>query len=324
MDKRQSVIPIAALFLTALTHPMMTHAATIDRIVAVVNGEIITSSELQWAVNQAKLGLLTPIPDPHQDISQEGPSDREALRQLIDKKLQLQWARKRGITVGPEEVERALEDVKQRNGILSDTALQTTLKKEHLNLDQYREELKDQMMILKLVNREVKAGVVLSNEEVRSYYQEQSNRFLSPPEYHLHQIFLPIPKPQVAQTVYQTAKVLVARLKSGADFQAIVQEYSDGPDAKNGGDLGHLRKDQLLPEIQRAIEHLEPGGISEPVRTPAGIHIFRLDELKRAHPRPFEEVKDEIQVLLFQERSVELYEQWLKDLRATAQVEIKF
>ncbi len=320
---RRLTLAVIALFLSGLwMQPPCGRAATVDRIVAVVNGEIITFSDLQSASAQARLGLLSLSADG--TISHQQPSEQEILEQLINQRLQLQLARKKGIAVGPEEVEKAVEDVKQKNGMATDSALQKALQEEQANLDQYKSGLKDQIMILKLVNREVKSGVVLSEEEMRSYYAEHSDRFLTPMQYRLHQIFIPIPDPGSAQTAEQTARSVADQLKTGADFQALVKRYSSGQEVRSDGDLGILRADQMLPEIRRAIEALKPGEFSGPVKTAAGIHIFRLDEIQPPKSRAFEEVKTEIQERLFQEQSADLYEKWLKDLRASGQVEIKF
>ncbi len=320
---RRLTLAVIALFLSGLWMQLpYGRAATVDRIVAVVNGEIITFSDLQSASAQARLGLLSLSADG--TISHQHPSEQEILEQLINQRLQLQLARKKGIAVGPEEVEKAVEDVKQKNGMATDSALQKALQEEQANLDQYKSGLKDQIMILKLVNREVKSGVVLSEEEMRSYYAEHSDRFLTPMQYRLHQIFIPTPDPGSAQTAEQTARSVADRLKTGADFQALVKRYSGGQEVRSDGDLGILRADQMLPEIRRAIEALKPGEFSGPVKTAAGIHIFRLDEIQPPKSRAFEEVKTEIQERLFQEQSADLYEKWLKDLRASGQVEIKF
>lgn len=329
MNKRCLVLMFTTLLIGVWIQPptggppvRQAGAATVDRIVAVVNGEIITFSDLQSAAAQARLGLLSLSSDGA--ISQRPSSEQEILEQLISQRLQLQMARKKGIAVGPEEVEKAVEDVKQKNGMATDSALQKALQEEHADLDQYKNGLKDQIMILKLVNREVKSGVVLSEEEMRSYYAEHSDGFLTPLQYRLRQIFIPIPEPGSAQTAEQTARSVADQLKTGADFQALVKRYSIGPEVKNDGTLGTVRADQMLPEIRRAIEPLKAGEFSGPVKTAAGIHIFRLDEIQPPKPRAFEEVKTEIQERLFQERAAELYEKWLKDLRASAQVEIKF
>lgn len=322
MSRRLALAVMALSLFGLCVQPPSGRAATVDRIVAVVNGEIITFSDLQSATALARLGLLSLSSDG--TMSHLQSSEQELLEQLINQRLQLQLARKKGIAVGPEEVEKAVEDVKQKNGMTTDTALQKALQEEQANLDQYKNGLKDQIMILKLVNREVKSGVVLSEEEMRSYYEEHSDRFLTPMQYRLHQILIPIPDPGSAETAEQTARSVADQLKTGADFQALVKRYSSGPEVKGNGDLGTLRADQMLPEIRWAIESLKPGEFSGPVKTTAGIHIFRLDEIQPPKSRAFEEVKTEIQERLFQERSADLYEKWLKDLRASGQVEIKF
>jgi peptidyl-prolyl cis-trans isomerase SurA len=321
---KQRALMVMALLLSAvwIQPPAVGGTSTVDRIIAVVNGEIITSSDLQSAAAQSRLGLLTLSPDGI--ISQRPSSEQEILEQLINQRLQLQIARKKGITVGPEEVEKAVADVKLKNGMTTDSALQKALQEERADLDQYKNGLKDQIMIVKLVNREVKSGVVLSDEEMRSYYADHSNQFLSPMQYRLRQIYIPLSQPDSAQTAEQIARNVEEQLKNGADFQVLVKRYSSGPELKDNGDLGTVRADQMMPEIRRAIESLKPGEFSGPVKTAAAVHIFRLDEIQPPKPRTFEEVRTEIQDRLFQERSADLYEKWLKDLRTAAQVEIKY
>ncbi|MBI3595987.1 MAG: peptidyl-prolyl cis-trans isomerase [Nitrospirae bacterium] len=322
MTKRLWRIVISVFLFIGGVQPSFSDAVTVDRIAAIVNGEIITTSDLQSAAARARLGLLTLAPDG--TASHRPFSEQEVLGQLIDQKLQLQLARKKGITVEPDEIEKAVEDVKQKNGLTTDAALQKALQEEHSSLDQYKNGLKDQILILKLVNREVRSGVILSDQDIRAYYAEHPERFRAPLQYHLHQIFIPLSKPDALPMFDQSVGNAVNQLKGGAEFQALVKQYSQGSDRNNDGDLGNLKADQMLPEVRQAVEHLKPGEVSEPIKTALGAHIFRLDEIIPPKPRPIEEVKPEIQELLFQERSAELYEKWLKDLRAGAQVDVKY
>jgi len=297
-------------------------ASTVDRIIAIVNGDIITASDLKSATAQARLGLLglsaTGTP------ARSQPSESDVLEQLIDQKLQLQLAEKQGITVEPEEVNNALQDVKRKNGLPDDSALEKALLDENFNFDQYKNGLKEQIMILKLVNREVKAGVVLSDEEIRAYHAEHSKEFLTPLKYRLHQILIPVSDPETAPDAEQIARKAADQLNGGADLDTTVREYSVGNVSVHQSDLGVVRADYMQPEIRQAIESLKPGEYSAPVRTTAGIHIFRMDEVLPPTVRPVEEVKGEIQETLYQQRAADLYEKWLKDLRASAQVEIKY
>jgi len=321
MNKRLRHIVLLILLFIGGIPPSFSDAATVDRIAAIVNGEIITTSDLQSAAARARLGLLTLAPDG--SPSRRPISEQEVLGELIDQKLQLQLARKRGITVEPDEIEKAVEDVKQKNGLTTDEALQKALKEEHSSLDQYKNGLKDQILILKLVNREVRSGVILSDRDIRAYYEEHPERFRTPPQYHLHQIFISLAKSDPS-TFDQTVQNAADQLKNGAEFQALVKQYSEGSGPNSDGDLGNLKADQMLPEVRQAIERLKPGEVSEPIKTAVGAHIFRLDEILPPKVRPIEEVRPEIQELLYQERSAEIYEKWLKDLRASAQVDVKY
>jgi len=321
MNKRLRSIVLSILLGAGGISPSFSDAATVDRIAAIVNGEIITASDLQSAAARARIGLLTLAPDG--SASRRPISEQEVLGELIDQKLQLQLARKKGITVEPDELEKAVEDVKQKNGLTTDAALQKALQEEHSSLDQYKNGLKDQILILKLVNREVRSGVILSDQDIRAYYEEHPERFRTSPQYHLHQIFIPLSKSDPL-TFDQNVQNATDQLKNGADFQTLVKQYSEGSNTNSDGDLGNLKADQMLPEVRQAIEQLKPGEVSAPIKTEVGAHIFRLDEIVPPKVRPIEEVKPEIQELLFQERSAEIYEKWLKDLRAGAQVDIKY
>ena len=310
----------AAVLCLFLIAPFAVGAAGVDRIVAIVNGEIITGSELQAAVEQSGLGLFDLSPD----LGSDSGAGRNVLEQLILQKIQLQLARKQSISTNPEEVLRALEDVKRKNGLATDSALEKSLQKENLTLDRYRELLRDQITILKLINREVKAGVVLGEVEINAYYVRHADRYLTPTEYHLRQIFLPFAPPNTPDVVQARAHELERRLQEGADFQALLQQHSATPDTQKGGDLGYMKAEHMLPEIRQAVLSLKPGEISGPVRTETGIHIFRVEEIRPSQPLPLDKVRGDIQSILYQERSEELYERWLKELRNTAQVDIKF
>jgi peptidyl-prolyl cis-trans isomerase SurA len=322
MNRRRVSWTVVTVLMGICFQPCFAGASTVDRIVAIVNGDIITESDLKSAAAQARLGLLG-LTGAGTD-SHGKPSDSEVLDQLIDQKIQLQLAEKKGVTVGTEELTSALNDVKQKNGLATDSALEKALLDENFNFEQYKNGLKEQITILKLVNREVKAGVVLSDQDILAYYEAHSKQFLSPMRFRLHQIVIPVSDPESAPAAEQTARDAIDELKGGADFEAMVRKYSSGPETANHGDLGLVRADDMLPEIRLAVESLKPGGYSAPVRMPAGIHIFRLDEAEAPKPRPIEEVKGEIKESLFQQRSADLYEKWLKDLRAAAQVEIKY
>jgi peptidyl-prolyl cis-trans isomerase SurA len=117
---------------------------------------------------------------------------------------------------------------------------------------------------------------------------------------------------------------VTALLKQGESFEDLALRYSDGPTASRGGRLGLVRQGELLPAIERGVSTLIPGGISDIIESPEGLHIVRLDDKKPKQFRPFEEVRQEIQALVFQQKSEDMFQSWLADLKNKAYIEIKF
>jgi peptidyl-prolyl cis-trans isomerase SurA len=297
----------------------------IDRIVAVVNGEVITLSEMDEAKARNRLHL--DIPDPVRVSSTDSdpaPTDREILNRLIDQKLQVQMARKNGIEVEPSEVDKLLAEIRNNGRYYTETDLQEALGREQLSLDRYRKDVENEIMILKLANREIKSGIFIDQKELRVYYDDHQDRFRMPDSVHLRQILLRVQNEEQEPEVMEKARQLVARIRAGEDFQMLAKGFSEGPDAKDGGDLGFLEKDHLLPAVSQALNGLEAGGLTDPVRTAVGVQIFRVEELTEGKFKPFESVEDEIRDTLYQEQALRRYEAWLQTIRNSAQVEIKF
>src|SRR5262249_9131725 len=113
-------------------------------------------------------------------------------------------------------------------------------------------------------------------------------------------------------------------LKQGEKFEDVAMQYSDGANAMQGGRLGLVRHGELLPVIEQAIIHLVPGGISDIIESPEGIQIIRMDDKKPKQFRQYEEVWREIQTLVYQKKSDDMYQSWLVDLKNKAYIEIKF
>jgi peptidyl-prolyl cis-trans isomerase SurA len=116
----------------------------------------------------------------------------------------------------------------------------------------------------------------------------------------------------------------MARLKQGESFEDLALRFSDGPNASQGGRLGLVRQGELLPGIERAIANLVPGGISDMIETPEGFHIVRLEDKKPKQFRPYEQVRTEVQGLVFRQKSEDVFQTWLTELKNKAYIEIKF
>lgn len=235
-----------------------------------------------------------------------------ALTTMIERRLQLQEAKARSVEVGDQEVKQAVKQLIQQGEKIDE--------KDPVSTNTVR----DQLTLLKVVDREVRSGVMVADPEMKRYYQEHRDRFALPEEYTLSQIFIKPRSPDDVADARAKGREVTALLKQGESFEDLALRYSDGPTASRGGRLGLVRQGELLPAIERGVSNLVPGGISDIIESPEGLHIVRLDDKKPKQFRPFEEVRQEIQALVFQQKSEDMFQSWLADLKNKAYIEIKF
>jgi parvulin-like peptidyl-prolyl isomerase len=235
-----------------------------------------------------------------------------ALTTMIERRLQLQEAKARSIDVGDQEVKQAIKQLIQQGEKIDE--------KDPANTKSVR----DQLTLLRVVDREVRSGVMVADPEMKRYYQEHRDRFALPEEYTLSQILI---KPRSADDLVEAkgkTRDIMALLKQGESYEDLALRYSDGPNASRGGRLGLVRQGELLPAIERGVSNLSEGGISDVIESPEGFHIVRVEDKKPKQFRPYEEVRQEIQALVFQQKSEDMFQAWLADLKNKAYIEIKF
>lgn len=308
------------LALLALHPETLPAAQLIGGIAATVNEEPITTVELDKEVQQMRK---------EQDklpASEKGALRSAALNRLVDKKLIEQKVRELDIKVSDEEVRLAIEDVKRQNN-LSQEALEQALAGQGISFEQYRRQLKEQLERLRLMSQEVRSKVQVGEREVREYYEANRARYGAEEEFHARHIFFKVEKKGGAEElarVEQLAGEVLKEARSGKDFAELARKYSTDPAAaRDGGDLGTFKREDMVPEIGNTVAALKPGEVSDLVLSPAGLHIIKLEERKLGKGKPFEEVKDEIEEQLYKKKADERFNQWVKDLRAAAAIEIK-
>ncbi len=283
-------------------------SVVIDRVVAVVNEEIITLSDLQREATLKK--------------TDAGHDERLLLEDMIDRKLQMGAAKRAGMDVTDKELTDAVADIMKRNSF--DTKqFEAALAKEGLTLDQYKIELREQMTISRVFNKFVRAGLAVDEAEARAYYSRNSQNYALPEEIRVRQLFFRVPdnaKAAEAEAVKEKAAEALARVQKGEDFVRLVKELSERENASHDGDLGFLQRDQLVPEIAEAVKTLKPGELAGPLRFGGGFHLIRLEEV-RTPTRPFEKVKDDILKALYEEKLENTYRTWLQTLRSDTHIE---
>lgn len=285
-------------------------SAVVDRVVAVVNGEIITLSDVEREEALRKT---------------EGKRDqRQLLEEMIDRKLQMSAAKRTGMDVTDKELSDAISEIMKRNS-MDEKQFSAALAKEGITLEQYRNELREQMTLSRTFNKFVRSGVTVNEDEARDYYDRNRQSYSLPEEIRARRIFFSLPdKATPAQTaaVKEKAVSALARARSGEDFIRLVRELSEGLDAASGGDLGFVQRDEAVQEIQDATNNLKPGDIAGPVLFAGGFNVIKLEEVRRP-VKPFEKVKDEISKMLYEQKMENTYRTWLQSLRSDSNIENK-
>jgi peptidyl-prolyl cis-trans isomerase SurA len=279
----------------------------LDRVVAVVNNEIITLSDLQREESLKKGNANT--------------DERQLLEDMIDRKLQLDAAKRAGMDVTDKELADAIADIMKRNS-LDTKKFEEALAKEGLTLEQYKTELREQMTLSRMVGKYVRAGIAVDEAEVRAYYDRNRASYTMPEEVRLRQIYFPLPDNATPDQIADTKSQALAeceRAKKGEDFLQLVREHSQGAESPDG-DLGFMERQNMQPEIEEAARELKAGEIAGPILCGGGFHIIRMEET-RVQVKPFEKVKEEIMNTLYQQKMDNSYRSWLQSLRSDANIE---
>jgi peptidyl-prolyl cis-trans isomerase SurA len=281
-----------------------------DRIVAVVNTEVITQSEHEEEVAELKKQARARFTGIELDRRLR-QIDYMGLNRMIERKLQIQIAKRRGIKITDDEVKDAIARLRRLG--------------ESPNENDPKElaSIKDQLTALRIINQQVRSGLLVTDDDIMRFYDQHRERFLLPPEVRISQILIALKSNSQMLEVREKAQQVYALLKNGEKFEELASRYSDGREGARGGSLGFVRTGDMLPQIQKAIQGLAPGQVSEPIASPLGMHIIRVDEGKAAQYRPYEEVREDIRNAVFQLKSDEAYQSWIKELRDQSYIEVR-
>lgn len=259
----------------------------IERVVAVVNGEPLLLSELRTRAAPF-LPRLMQAPEIQRMTLMQQLYD-ELLTQLIDERLLEQEARKLSVSVASGDIDRAIENVQRGSG-LQEAEFWEAVRNQGFTREQYRADVRRQLVRLKVVNQKVRSRVNITEEDVRRRYEELLRSSRSSAEFHVAHVFVPVEESTATQLA--AARQKAEQIRGGLtaqNFEAMMAEYG-------GGDLGWVRQGDLPENLANALISLEPGQIGEPVRGPAGYHIFLLRERREGEQGigSYEEVKNDL------------------------------
>jgi len=291
----------------------------LDRVVAVVNQEVITWSELYKTM---EADASPAVKELQKDEQRKIYKKNEAafLETLINVKLQLQEARNVGIRVSDGEVQEAIDGVKKKYA-MSDSAFRESLKGEGYSYDEYKKRLREQIIISKLVNTQIRSKIVVTDEDINKFVAENKKALENTESYKISQILLKKQKDVESSKIDEKAGDLLKKLEQGESFANIARQYSEDPSSSSGGDLGSLKKSELNNDFLDVVSKMKPGDISKPFWTASGLHIIKLES--KSEPKDKDAMREEARGMLTNKIFAKKYDAWIKYLREKSFIEVR-
>jgi len=287
-------------------------AEMVDRMVAVVGNQAITQSELDKAYRGDELGILKSETGASPQISR-----REYLEKMIEKMLIDQEVKKQGISVSVLEVEQAIEKKRQELGMGQTDFLQA-LRTQGMTLEQYRDQVRESLVLGKLVSKEVRSEIEVTDQELALYYQQHQAEFKAPDKIHLYHLVI-----RKSETAPEKINQIQKEFSQGIPFPELAKKYSEGEEAGKGGDLGWVEVSSLKPELAKLLDQVEINQLSPSYEDEVGFHLFWIQGLEQGIQQSLEQVRPQIKQILERKQFDQYYQVWLERLKAKAYLEIR-
>lgn len=291
----------------------------VDRVVAVVNEDVITLGELQEALvayRQENRGRVT-------------GSEQELLRlmltRLIDSRLQLQEATREKIQVEDAEIDEEMAERMKRFGVSSEAELERLVRAQGLTLEAVRKRVREAIRVAKVIRRKVGLRVSVTDQEIERYLADNRDKLEAGLTYQArHLLVLPEGRSDAAwEAARIRAEMLRSRIAEGADFAELARQHSGDASARDGGDLGTLRRGELAQPIERQILALAPGEVSAPYRSDLGVHVFRLESKETLEGEALQRARQQVRDILYRQKYEARLEAWLREIKQRAVIEIR-
>ena len=268
-------------FVTAAGHTQSNTPADIielDRIVAVVNTDVIVKSELRRRIREVRKSLENSgTPPPSSDAL-----SRQVLERLILERLQLQIAENNGIRINDNGLNRAIENIAKRNQ-LSLRKFRDVLERDGVDFAKFREQIRNEMLLTRVRQRSVASKVSVTPREIDNYLATVAQQGGGSNEYHIGHILVAVPEAATSEQISaarEEAEEIIQRLNNGEDFAQLAATESDGQQALEGGDLGWRKSTELPTIFSDLIPKMKPGELTSPIHSPSGFHIVKLKDLR--------------------------------------------
>ena len=292
-------------------------AIVVDKIVVVVNDEVITQGDIDR--------ILRPLYQQNKDtLTAEDMAEKldearkQLLKRLINDKLLLAEARRKEIEVEQSEIDAKLSEVKKR--FPSEEEFIQAITQENILLSDLEKQYKERIMIDKIIDKEVRWTVAITPNEALTFYDENKKDFNEPKKVKLHSILIRVGENYSSAKAEKLARRILSRLEEGGDFAALAKQYSEGPYADSGGDMGWVKENDLMKRINELVFNMEINEISGILETTLGFHIFKVEGKAPARTKTYQEVKSRIEEILYRSKVEEKLIKWLDELKENAYI----
>jgi peptidyl-prolyl cis-trans isomerase SurA len=292
----------------------------LDRVVASVNDEAVTLSEIQEEGQPVIRKIFQDFVGAERERRVD-EAEQRLLKDLIDRRLLYQVAKKEGMLPSTAEVQSALEELRRNNNANDEAQFRALLKAEGLTMEQVRRTVGERIAIGRLLARQIRSAIILSEDDIAKYYQSHQDKFRRVPEAEIHHVLFAVGPDKDEAQVRQRVDEALTKIRAGADFVETAKQYADNPFG-SGADLLTVHRGELAPEIEAAAFSLPLGGVSEPLRTTAGFHLIKVEKVRAEPVAPLSEVRDVIREQIFQEKYEAKRKDYLAGLRANASIQV--
>lgn len=290
-------------------------AVVLDHVVAVVNSDAITERDITLSMQRG----MTPD-------GKKAPAGnrKEALEGMIQEKLLAQAMSKANVVVNEEDINRAMRNLMRQYGMTSIDQLRVAVGKQGLSFDQYRDNLKRHIQQIKFINQEVGSQIKISDQDLEDYYHQHMKKFGGTTAVHVAEIAFLIPENMSATEGHALEEKVqnISKKLTKANFKQMARQYSQGPNADQGGDLGIVDPKTLPTEVANAIVPLKSGEIGPPIIARGAIIIPMVVERSEATDKDFERLKDQIYNIIYDQRMQDSMKAFVAQLRQKSYVQI--
>jgi parvulin-like peptidyl-prolyl isomerase len=320
--------PVAAV-LVALIASIALRAEVIEQVLVKVNGDIVTKSDFE----RLQVEFLRQRPD-LQNVTSDSPELQKAVAEstpqlilnAVDELLLVQRGRELGYTMSDDQFKSVLDNIKKDNNIEDDAKFQEALKQEGMTLPDLRRQLEKNMLETRVQQNEVLAKISVTEDEAHAYYDAHTGEFTTPSAIMLREILIAVPASDrgvnVAQDDAAKAKAedIRHRVLGGEPFARLAGEMSDAASKANGGLIGPVNSDELAPALQKVLENVKVGEVSDIIRTQRGYQILALESRTETKVKTFEEARGDISDKIAEQKRKGETQKYLEKLRSQATI----